>query len=502
MYKTGLAIVLIMAIASACGSEKSSQQPADTHQHDDESSQFTLFSEGIEFFIEHAPLEAGHESEFLVHVTHLTNYKPAKTGSVTILIDGVSVTSGGPSHPGIFEVPIIPKKAGSFHASYTYKGDNFTESVEGHVHVVQDHKDLHSEDESTGGHSHGEETEGEITFLKEQAWNSDFMVSPMEPESFHSIIPTSGEILAMPGEKMNVAANGKGMVLFIRKNLVQGSSVTKGQHLFTISSKTMLEENFELQYQEWYNSYEKSQSEYERHKILYAQGAISEREFITTRSSYIADSLRYHNLKANATTEGLKVTAPVNGTIHELKVSEGQFIDVGQIMVIISSNKTLLLRADLGQQHFDHLEEIVTANFRPAYSEKVYSMEEVNGNLLATGSSVAENDHYLPVMFEVTNDGRLLEGAFTEVYLKTGTKDNCLVLPKKALTEEQGGYFVYLQVTGESYSKKPVITGHNDGKNVEIIRGLDPGDRVVTKGVMLLKAASMVTGTVGHGHAH
>ena len=105
-------------------------------------------------------------------------------------------------------------------------------------------------------------------------------------------------------------------------------------------------------------------------------------------------------------------------------------------------------------------------------------------------------------MFKVTNDGRLLEGAFTEVYLKTGTKDNCLVLPKTALTEEQGEYFVYLQVTGESYSRKPVITGHNDGNNVEIIGGLDPGERVVTKGVMLLKAASMITGTVGHGHAH
>jgi RND family efflux transporter MFP subunit len=264
----------------------------------------------------------------------------------------------------------------------------------------------------------------------------------------------------------------------------------------------MLEENFELQYQEWYNSYEKSKSEFERHKILYAQRAISEREFINTRSNYIADSLRYHNLKANATTEGLKVTAPVNGTIHELKVSEGQFIDVGQIMVIISSNKTLLLRADLGQQHFNHLEEIVTANFRPAYSEKVFSMEDVNGSLLAIGSSVAENDHYLPVMFEVTNDGSLLEGAFTEVFLKTATKNNCLVLPKTALIEEQGRYFVYLQVSGESYSKKPVLTGPTDGIDVEIIGGLDPGDRVVTKGVMLLKAASMVSGTVGHGHAH
>jgi cobalt-zinc-cadmium efflux system membrane fusion protein len=502
MYKTGLAIILIVAIATACNSEKGSQQAVDSLQHADETSQFTLFNEGFEFFITHEALEEGGESEFLVHVTELSSYKPAETGNMTVLIDGVSVTSGRPSFPGIFTVPFIPKKAGAFHATYTYQVGEHKESVEGHVHVVQDHADLHSEETAAGGHSHGAETEGEIIFLKEQAWDNDFMVSLVEPQSFYSVIPTSGEIIAMPSEKKNVVANGKGMALFNTKNLVQGSTVTKGQHLFTISSKTMLEENFELQYQEWLNSYEKSLSEYERHKKLYAEGAISEREFINTRSTYIADSLRYHNLKANATTEGLKVTAPVNGTIHELNVSEGQYIEVGQIMVIISSNKTLLLRADLGQQHFDRLGEIVTANFRPAYSEKVYSLEEVNGKLLATGSSVAENDHYLPVMFEVSNNGKILEGAFTEVYLKTAPKENCLVLPKTALTEEQGRYFVFVQITGESYSKKPVTLGHNDGNQVEIIDGLDPGDWVVTRGVMLLKASSMVSGTVGHGHAH
>jgi len=502
MNNTGIAILTVMALAIGCNSNDSSQQPADAHQPSDEASQVTLFSENIEFFIEHEALEAGLESEFLVHVTNLNTYKPFESENVTILIDGVSVTSGEPDHPGIYKVPFVPKKAGAFHATYTYEGLEFTESVEGHVNVYSDHEDLNSEDASAPGHSHGADTKGEIIFLKEQAWSNDFMVRKMEPKPFYSVIPTSGEILAMPGEKKNVAANGQGMVLFTSSNLVQGSMVEKGQQLFTISSETMLEENFELKYREWLNSYEKSKSEYERHKKLYAQGVISEREFINTRSTYVADSLRYYNLKANANTEGLKVVSPVRGTIHELNVSEGQFINVGEIMVNISSNKTLLIRADLAQQHFDHLGEIVSANFRPAYSDQVYSLEEMDGSLLATGSSVAENDHYLPVMFEVSNDGRILEGAFSEVYLITALRENCLVLPLTALSEEQGGYFVYVQVSGESYSKKLVEIGQNDGRNVEITWGLSEGDRVVTRGVMLVKAASMVSGAVGQGHSH
>ena len=146
--------------------------------------------------------------------------------------------------------------------------------------------------------------------------------------------------------------------------------------------------------------------------------------------------------------------------------------------------------------------EIETAHFRPAYTDQVYSVEEMNGRLLAAGSSVAENDHYLPVIFEVDNDGSLLEGAFAEIFLKSSQKSNVLVVPMSAILEEQGEYYVYVQVTGESYTKRGIAPGKNDGRNMEILSGLDPGERVVTRGVMLVKAASMVTGVAGDGHAH
>jgi len=59
-----------------------------------------------------------------------------------------------------------------------------------------------------------------------------------------------------------------------------------------------------------------------------------------------------------------------------------------------------------------------------------------------------------------------------------------------------------VQITGESYTKRAVTPGKNDGKHIEIIQGLEQGERVVTRGIMLVKAASMVTGAAGHGHSH
>jgi len=491
-----------MVYACTHNPEKGSRQQVDPHQHDNEVSQFTLFSQNTEFFIEHQPLKAGEESEFLVHLTDLSTYKPHLSGSVTILIDGVSVTSDQLHGPGIFEVPFIPLKAGAFHASWTFQSGTVTETVSVHIHVYQDHGDLHAEDEATQGHDHGAETRGEISFLKEQSWKNNFMVKEILPVPFSSVIHTSGEMIAVPGEEKNVVATSRGMVHFSNRNLVEGSPVTRGQHLFTLNSESMIENNVKLQYLESLNTLEKSRSEYERHKILYTQGAISERQFISTKSTYASDSLRFYSLAANTSEDGLRVYAPISGTIHQLNVAEGQYTETGALLVTISSNETLLIRADLSQQFYDQLDNIETANFRPASTDRVYSIEELNGSLLARGSSVAENDHYLPVIFKVENNGNLFEGAFTEVFLKSSLKNNVLVVPRTAISEEQGEHYVYVQVTGENYTKRSVSVGKNDGLYIEIISGLNPEERVVTKGVMLVKAASMVTGIVGQDHSH
>lgn len=503
MYKL-IVVVPLLALAMACNNPSGARsgQEDNTHQHTDEGSQYTLFSQQVEFFIEHGPLVAGKESEFLVHLTRLDTYEPCSTGNVTVLIDGVSVTSGQASTPGIFPVPFIPKKEGAFHAEFRYKDNDLNEKVEEHVPVYKDHEAIHAAESEAGGHSHGEVTVGEISFLKERAWQSQFMVKEILPKPFRSVIATSGEIMSMPGEKKNVTASGQGIVRFTDTHLVEGSPVKKDQLLFTLSSENLLEDNVKLRYEEAKNRLDKSRSQFERHQILHIQEAISQRQFQESKSAYVQDSLRFYSLANNISDGGLRVTAPVSGTIHELMISDGEYTEPGKILAILSTNRNLMLRADLPQQYYGQLEEIETANFRPAYSDQVFTVEEMNGSLLAAGVSVAENNHYLPVIFRLENEGHLLEGAFAEVYLLTSAKPEVFSVPVGALGEEQGGHYLYVQMTGESYSKRKVKTGQHNGLYVEITSGLKPGDRVVTEGLTLVKAASMSTGEISDGHSH
>jgi RND family efflux transporter MFP subunit len=221
-----------------------------------------------------------------------------------------------------------------------------------------------------------------------------------------------------------------------------------------------------------------------------------------SKTSYISDSIRFYDLAGKAGKDGMMVAAPAEGFIHNLDVSEGQYVEAGQLLVTISSERKLLLRADIPQQHYSQLKQIVTANFRPAFTDRVYAVEELSGRLLARGSSVAENDHYIPLYFEVQNDGSLLEGAYVEFYLIADREENRLLVPETAIFDEQGNHFIYIQTSGETFTKRAVVLGQSDGIMSEVVSGLQSGDRVVTRGTMLLKSASMVTGEGGHGHSH
>jgi membrane fusion protein, heavy metal efflux system len=499
-----IAFIVLLVTASSCSPNQGSNpgQEADTHQHEGSAFQVTRFSEHYEFYMTSEPIEVSEEAELLVHLTDLSSYKPCSSGYVSIRMDGMTATAPEPAEPGIFILQLIPENEGSYQAELMYHNGNIKESVSVQIDVSPPHEEGHEGAPVEEEDAHNEQQTGEILFSKEQAWKSGFMVKEVRKGPFQAVIPTSGEIMAMPGEKKNITAGSHGIIRFTDPLLVQGSAVHKGQPLFMITSENMVDDNLILRYNEAKNSLQKSRSDFNRHLVLYKQQTISERQFLESKSIYTADSLRYYSLASSISEDGVRVVATVSGTIHELNVADGEYAEPGRIMAVLSTNRALMLRADLPQQYYKELGQIQSAHFRPAYSKRVFTMEEMGGSLLAAGVSVAENDHYLPVIFRLENSGDLLEGAFAEVFLIAGSRGDLLSIPASSLAEEQGGYYVYVQVSGEGYMKRSVSIGATNGLDVEITSGLKAGERVVTEGVMLVKAASMSTGAIQDEHHH
>ena len=159
------------------------------------------------------------------------------------------------------------------------------------------------------------------------------------------------------------------------------------------------------------------------------------------------------------------------------------------------------LRAEVSENNFKILKNISTANFKLAYDKTVYKLSELNGRLLSYGKSSGDKTFYIPVTFEFDNVGDIIPGAFAEVFLLSSPQNNVISIPVSSITEEQGLFFVYLQLDAEGYKKQEVELGENNGERVHILSGLKVGDKVVTKGVYQVKLAA-TSSVMPEGHNH
>ena len=384
-------------------------------------------------------------------------------------------------------------------ATETHAGHDH--SHEGHNHEHEGHDHEHETAEEHADHNHESEEakhSDEIIFPKAQAAKTTFEVREIQPASFNQVVKTTGQILAAPGDEAVIVATSNGVVSFTSNKLTEGTKVQKGQSLFQISSKNIAEGDY---YTKVKATYEAAKASYDRAESLVKDKIISQKEFENTKLEFENAKTAYDAVSNNKTAKGVSVNAPINGHVKNILVKEGEYITVGLPLATVSQNQRLVLRAEVSQRYYNAMQSIKSANFKTPYDNKVYSLEDLNGRLLSFGKTSNENLFFIPVSFEFDNKGEVIPGSFVEVYLISAPIENTLSIPVSALTNEMGTHYVYVQIDEEGYRKQEVALGANNGKEVQIIKGLHPGDRVVTQGAYQVKMAS-ASGAIPHGHSH
>ncbi len=384
-------------------------------------------------------------------------------------------------------------------ATETHAGHDH--SHEGHNHEHEGHDHEHETAEEHAGHNHESKAtkhSDEIIFPKAQAAKTTFEVREIQPASFNQVVKTTGQVLAAPGDEAVIVATSNGVVSFSSNKLTEGTKVQKGQSLFQISSKDIAEGDY---YTKVKATYEAAKASYDRAEALVKDKIISQKEFESTKLEFENAKTAYNAVSNNKTAKGVSVNAPINGHMKNILVKEGEYITVGQPLATVSQNQRLVLRAEVSQRYYNAMQSVKSANFKTPYDNKVYSLEDLNGRLLSFGKTSNENSFFIPVSFEFDNKGEVIPGSFVEVYLISSPIENTLSIPVSALTNEMGIYYVYVQIDEEGYRKQEVALGANNGTEVQIIKGLHPGDRVVTQGAYQVKMAS-ASGAIPHGHSH
>ena len=344
------------------------------------------------------------------------------------------------------------------------------------------------------GHEHGDE----IFFSKEQSEAVGLVVQSIKPELFHEVIRTSGQIQAAQGDEATVVATTNGIVSFPGQSVIEGSAVTRGGTIVTVSAKNLYEGDPVAKAK---IAYETALKELKRSEGLIKDKIISAKEFEQTRMRYENARTVYEAQAANVTVAGVKVTSPISGYVKSRLVGEGEYVSVGQPVAVIAQNKRLQLRADVSENYFNALRKITNANFVVSYNNEVYKLSDLNSRLLSFGKASDKTSFYIPVIFEFDNRGDIIPGSYVEVFLLATPENDVLSIPTSALTEEQGVYFVYIQVGEEEFLKREIVVGASNGEKVRVLSGLKPGDKIVIKGAYQVKLAAN-SSVVPEGHDH
>jgi len=192
---------------------------------------------------------------------------------------------------------------------------------------------------------------------------------------------------------------------------------------------------------------------------------------------------------ADARLAKTEIRAPFSGIIGLRSISIGDYVKEGQDMVNLESIDPLkvdfrvpeiyLKQVQVGQK----LEVTLDALPGRKYEGTVFA---INPLVDAAGRAIV-------IRAQVRNaDTALRPGMFARVKLLTKDERDALVLPEQALVPQGEEQYVFRVIDGKAQRTKVELGQRRDGR-VEVVKGVAPGETIVTAGQLKLRDGTPVT---------
>jgi len=198
----------------------------------------------------------------------------------------------------------------------------------------------------------------------------------------------------------------------------------------------------------------------------------------------------------------VQITAPADGMVGQFDVRVGEPVEPDAHLIEINDFSVLYAVAQVFESQAGALELGMKAYVSvPACPEHVYE-----GTLVRFGTEAAPDSRTIEAWFRIENHhDHLRPGLQARFGIITGDKNDVFAIPRDAAFRESGVDYMYIGEPGDEpiFTKVPVRLGMDNGRMIEVINGLLPGDRVVVKGqdiLPYLSASRAVAAVPGHDH--
>ncbi|MFY3742499.1 efflux RND transporter periplasmic adaptor subunit [Anaeromyxobacter sp. Red801] len=523
MNRSLLALTLAAALASCKGAEA----PEDHgHAHggvargaaaERPGASITHFAGRTELFLEFPALVRGEESRFAAHLNDLERFKPLEAGRVEVLLTGggapderFEVTD--PSPVGIFRPVVKPAHASRRRLVLTIQTAALSDRHDlGEVQVFGSVAEAAAAGEA-------DEPAGLVPFLKEQQWRTDFATAPAQEAALRPSVLANGSIRARPDGESRVAAPVSGRVVAARGGFpFIGRQVRAGEVLAELGPKvggdadpaslqlavTQARLDLELARKDLARLEELAGAEaVPERRVLEAHRAVAEAE--ARASAADARKARFEGSSAGGAGSRISLRSTVSGTLAVVGASPGTFVEEGRELFHVVDLDRLWLEVQVPEADVGRIGRPSGAWFEVEGYDRPFEISpDRGGRVVGFGGVIDPQSRTAPLVLEVPNPGRELRvGMFARVHVLTGEPVKGVAVPASAIVDDGSEQVVFVEVSGERFERRPVRAGIRDRDRVQILAGVAPGERVVSRGAYQVRLAAAFGAIPQHGHVH
>jgi len=412
----------------------------------------------------------------------------------------LAVALGG----GLYYRSAQNKSGGGEHAEHKEAGHK--EEKAGRHEEGKEHRE---EKEGHEGHDEHGET-GSVTMTAEVQKQNGVVVAPAKKQRLAGVISATGKVEANADRIAHVSPRIPGKIVAVRASL--GDSVASGQSLATLDS---------VELGEALNRYHQSktklalaQSNMDRIKALVEKKIAARKDILQAETDYKTAQTELHTdeerlllygisaseLKGDSHNKPLlPVRSPIGGIITEKHAIVGELADPSKSLYTVADLSSVWVMVDINEK------DLAKVHRGQAATVTVGAFPELKlkGRITYIADLVNEATRTVKARVEVVNPGRKLKPemfATVELALSVDAPP-VLVVPEDALQDLDGKKVVFVAENDTEFAAREVQVGRTTGGMIEIVSGLQEGERFAVKGAFILKS-ELKKGEVVDEHGH
>lgn len=235
-------------------------------------------------------------------------------------------------------------------------------------------------------------------------------------------------------------------------------------------------------YDEVRSYYLNAQKNFRKMEYLYKEGAVSETEFDAASTDYEVAQANFESVKRLVNVE-----TPIPGTVTDVAVTEGDFVNVGTHLATVATTDRLRVRFDVdpdavGSFSIDNLVKIrVEGVTIPG-----------QGSVVSIARSADPQTRTFRVEALIDNaDGRFKPGMFAHIDYVLQRLDSVITVPRDAVITLDDRPTVFI-VQGDEARIRSLTLGRELPGEVVVTSGLNVGDTLIVLGQDFLEDSSRV----------